>query len=498
MKPVKAVDAAFLQLETQATPMHVGALFVLDPGSPQASRTFFRRFKAVIRTRLGLSEVFTRRIAALPLNIANPMWVNGEPDLNYHVRRTVLPEPGSQHQLEECVADLHTPVMDRDRPLWELHVIEGLQDGRVALYIKTHHAGLDGASAQVFLQSCVDAEPHPRRRRTATATPATEQISARDLLLAGAQHQVTELRKLPQVAAELAQSLSGGIGERLRSTRTALAELAQRGVPSAPRTPLNVAIRGERSFASVECSLERVKSVARAHEATINDVILAATAGALRRWLVLHDALPAEPLKTAVPFSTREAGNTDHSIQVSFMTIDLHTDVADPHERLRAIHDSALQSKAAAAQIKSLMPEDLPSVGLPWLLGTLARVMMRGQVVDRLPLPTNVIISNVAGPSMPLYVAGARALTYSPVSIPYHGCALNVTVYSYDGKLFFGLTGARNALPDLRDLAEGLRVELEMLAAPQQAARASPARKLRTRKTPTREAPARKRARTTR
>jgi hypothetical protein len=124
--------------------------------------------------------------------------------------------------------------------------------------------------------------------------------------------------------------------------------------------------------------------------------------------------------------------------------------------------------------------------------------MTSGQVVDRLPLPTNVIISNVAGPPMPLYVAGARALTYSPVSIPYHGCALNVTVYSYDGKLFFGLTGARNALPDLRDLAEGLKVELEMLAAPRQAPRASRARKSRTRKTPTREAPARKRATTTR
>jgi len=183
---------------------------------------------------------------------------------------------------------------------------------------------------------------------------------------------------------------------------------------------------------------------------------------------------------------------------VSFITVDLHTQVADPHARLRAIHASALEAKAATTRIKAMMPEDLPSIGLPWLLGALARVMASPAVVGRLPLPTNVIVSNVAGPPVPLYVAGARALTYSPVSIPYHGCALNLTVYSYDGKLFFGLTGARNALPDLRDLAEGLRVELEMLAAPQQAARASPARKLRTRKTPTREAPARKRARTTR
>jgi WS/DGAT/MGAT family acyltransferase len=497
MKPVKAVDAAFLQLETEATPMHVGALFVLEPGARQAGRTFFKRFKAEIRARLGLSEVFTRRIAALPFNVANPMWISDAPDLAYHVRRSVLPEPGSQHQLEECVAHLHTPLMDRDRPLWELHVIEGLQDGRVALYIKTHHAGLDGASAQVFLRSFVDTEPRPRRRRAAAA-PEPERISARALLLAGAQHQVAELRKLPRTAADLAQALSGGIGDNLRSARAAFAELAQKGVPSAPRTPLNVAIRGERSFASVETPLERVKSVARAHDATINDVILAATAGALRRWLMLHDALPAEQLKTAVPFSTREAGNTDHSIQASFITIDLHTDVADAHERLRAIHDSAVASKAAAEKIKSLMPEDLPSVGLPWLLGTLARVMTSAGVVDRLPLPVNIIISNVAGPPVPLYVAGARALTYSPVSIPYHGCALNVTVYSYDGKLFFGLTGARNALPDLRDLAEGLRVELELLAAPEQSATSARARKAPARRKSTGKAAARTRTRNAR
>jgi WS/DGAT/MGAT family acyltransferase len=307
-------------------------------------------------------------------------------------------------------------------------------------------------------------------------------VTARELLLAGATHQVEELRKLPRAALELTRSLSGGLGVAMQTVRGALAEVSRSGLPSAPRTPLNVTIGGERSFASVEFPLERVKAVARAHDATINDVILAACAGALRRWLVLHDALPAEPLMTAVPFSTRESGNTDHSIQVSFMNIGLHTDVADAHERLRAIHASSVESKVAAQKLKAMMPEDLPSVGLPWLLGALARVVGLPEVIGRLPLPTNVIISNVAGPPMPLYVAGARALTYSPVSIPYHGCALNVTVYSYDGKLFFGLTGARSALPDLRDLADGLKVELDLLAAKPRARRARRPRKAPARK----------------
>ena len=465
MKPVKAVDAAFLQLETAATPMHVGAVFVLDPGSAQARRTLFRRFKAEIGRCLGRSEVFTRRIAALPLNLANPMWVTGDPDLDYHVRRTVLPGPGTQHQLEECVADLHAPLMDRSRPLWELHVIEGLQHDRVALYVKTHHAGLDGGSAQVFLRSFVDAEPRPRRRR-GTPRPQPDHVTARELLLAGAQHQWSELRRLPKVAAELVQSLSGNVGGAMQSARDALAEFSRHGLPSVPHTPLNVAITGARSFASFECPLGRVKTIARAHDATVNDVILAATAGALRRWLVLHDELPAEPLATAVPFSTRESGNTDHSIQVSFMTINLHTDVADAHARLRAIHASSVESKTAAQKVKAMMPDDLPSLGLPWLLAALARIVARDETVERLPLPANVVISNVTGPPATLYVAGARALTYSPVSIPYHGCALNVTVYSYDGRLFFGLTGARSALPDLRDLTEGLAAELDMLGSP--------------------------------
>ncbi|MDQ1243020.1 MAG: wax ester/triacylglycerol synthase family O-acyltransferase [Pseudomonadota bacterium] len=469
MKPVKAVDAAFLQLETAATPMHVGAVFVLDPPSRQAGRTFFRRLKLLIAARLDRSEVFTRHVAALPFNAANPIWLAGRADLDYHVRRTVLPAPGSQHQLEECVADLHTPLMDRERPLWELHVIEGLEGGRLALYVKTHHAGLDGASAQLFLRSFVDTAARPARRSTRPPRlPQVEHVTTTDLLLAGLRHQVAELGRLPRLIGGLA----GQLPDTFRGARDALLTRAPGGPSSAPRTPLNVAISGERSFASVECDLAQVKSVARIHSATVNDVILAASAGALRRWLILHDKLPATSLRTAVPFSTREPGNVDHSIQVSFMALDLHTGIDAPQARLRAIHASSLEAKAAAERARALMPGDLPSIGLPWLLGSLARVLGNDAVLSRLPLPFNLIISNVAGPPTPLYVAGARALTYAPVSIPYHGCALNITVYSYDGKLFFGLTGARSALPDLRDLAEGVKLEIDLLTRRRRTARA--------------------------
>jgi diacylglycerol O-acyltransferase / wax synthase len=464
MKPIKAIDAAFLQLETDDTPMHVGALFVLEPRTAAQRRTFFRRFKRDVGHCLGSSEIFTRRVAALPLQAVNPMWVTaGDVDLDYHVRRVVLPEPGTQHQLEECVADLHTPRMDASRPLWELHVIDGLQDGRLALYVKTHHAGLDGASAQVFLMSFVDAGKPAKAgaRRSLPPPPPGEVVTPRDILKAAARHQVTQLAQLPALVTRFGGSAAGS----LRKARDAVASLATAGPPT-PRTPLNVAISGARSFASIECDLAAVKAIAKMHGATVNDVVLAACSGALRRWLVLHDALPDAPLRTAVPVSTREAGDTAQSIQVTFMSVNLHTDVENAHRRLKAIHASALEAKETAAKLKAMMPEDLPSLGLPWLLGGLARLMQRPGLIDRLPLPTNIIISNVAGPPVPLFVAGARAMTYSPVSIPYHGCALNVTVYSYDGKLFFGLTGARSALPDLRDLGDGVRTEIDILSRP--------------------------------
>ena len=471
MKPIKAIDAAFLQLETAATPMHVGALFVLEPATGQDRRTFFRRFKQEVRRALGSSEIFTRRVATLPFGLANPLWVTADVDLEYHVRRTALPHPGTQHQLEECVADLHAPRMDTSRPLWELHVIEGLQDGRLAMYIKTHHAGLDGASAQIFLMSFV-AAGHPadaskRRQSRPPPPPPGENPTPGELLSAALRHQAAQLAELPA----LAKRLGGSASDALQELRATLASLAASD-GAAPRTPLNVAISGARSFASVECDLATVKGLAKAHGATVNDLVMAACAGALRRWLLLHDALPGQPLKAAVPVSTREAGNTDQSIQVSFMSVNLHTDVEDARDRLAAIHASALESKRSAAKVQALLPDDLPSFGLPWLLAGVARALTRPGVIDRLPLPANVIISNVAGPPAALYVAGARAVTYSPVSIPYHGCALNITVYSYDGKLFFGLTAARNTLPDLRDLADGITAEIAMLAAPSRPRRA--------------------------
>ncbi len=461
MRPVKLLDAAFLHLETRATPMHVGALFVLAP--PPARGNFHARLRRVVAARLGASEVFTRRAARLPLGLANPFWVTAaRVDLDHHVRRHRLPEPGGRRELEDCVARLHERPLDPARPLWELHVIEGLEDGGDAVYVKVHHAGLDGHSAQLFLQSFVDRTRRPGRRRTVSA-PAGTPADASRLLAAGAAHQLAELARLPAHLAGIARSALARPGGT-----------PARRAPPVPSTPLNVVISGRRSFACVDIGLDEVKAAAKAAGATVNDAVLAAVAGSLRGWLVAREQLPDAPLHAGVPVSVRAPGATEHAIQVAFIAVNLHTDVADPARRLAAIHRSAGEAKAGVATFRMLVPEDSPSIGMPWLVGGLAQLLRLPQVADRIPLPFNLIVSNVPGPPEAFFVAGSRVLTYYPLSIPFHRNALNVSAYSYAGRLYFGLVACPDAVPDLDAIADGLLREFAALRRPAARARRRP------------------------
>lgn len=452
MKPIKLLDAAFLHAETQATPMHVGALFVLDPPAGRPRKPFYRRFRETVARRLGASEVFTRKLATLPFDLANPMWVTtADIDLDYHVRRSVLPRPGNRRQLENRVAHLHEPLLDRSRPLWELHVIEGLEGGQVALYVKIHHAGLDGHSAQLALQVFVDAAQGGPAHTRPVPWPEPDDSSPARLLAAGVLHQLDELRRLPRRIVEVA-----GAARRLaraRDTRT----------PATPRTVLNQVVSGRRRFATTEIPLDEARRVARLADGTVNDLVLGVTAGALRRWLLQRGLLPAQPLFAGVPVSARAEGDTEQAIQVAFISVALHTGIADPLERLAAIHRSSDVAKQSAGSFKSLIPEDVPSLGLPWLLGGAAWLAGHPDVADRVPLPFNLIVSNVPGPPVPISIAGARVMTYLPISIVYHGVGLNVSVYSYDGKLFVGVVSCADLMPDADHFARLVEKEFEAL-----------------------------------
>jgi len=226
------------------------------------------------------------------------------------------------------------------------------------------------------------------------------------------------------------------------------------GLQLGPRTPLNVAITNQRSFAARSLPLAEVKAMAKRSGASLNDVVLAICAGALKRYLADYDCVPDKPLVAGVPVSLREAGNTDPNNQVSMMMVNLATTIDDPLERLMAINASANVGKKLQGNVKGAMPTDFPSLGVPWLMSGLVSLYGRSRLANRLPPVVNVAISNVPGPQFPLYFAGAKLAGFFPVSIPGHGIALNMTVQSYNGSLEVGLTACRRALPDVADLAD--------------------------------------------
>jgi len=454
MKPLSGLDGMFLHLETPATPMHVGSLSLLE--LPANHRGDFR--KAVERhyaRRLPLAPVLGRTLAALPLQLANPLWVQADDvDLQYHIQRVVLPQPGTQEQLEECVGRLHSVALDRTRPLWMVYIIEGLRSGQAAYYTKIHHALLDGQAAVMLARVLFDPTPRGKRVPKGPASLANrgEHPGLGTLATVALKHDAAQYLKFVRGLPDIVRTLTG-----LRSGASGTASPQSAGSSGfAPRTPLNVAITGERGFAGVSIPLDQIKSVAAAHDATINDVVLAICSGALRRYLSHHGGLPSEPLLAAVPISLREPGNTEYTTLATMARVGLATDIANPVRRLCAIRDATTATKSTAARAKAILPTDFPSFGMPWVLHWLASIYGQTKLANLVPPLANVVISNVAGPPVPLYFAGARMTGYWPLSIVQHGLGVNITVESYAGAMGFGITAARSAVPDPRRIAEHL------------------------------------------
>jgi WS/DGAT/MGAT family acyltransferase len=451
LKPVGGLDGAFLHLETPETPMHVASLHLFEL-PPRWRGDFHARVQQLMRERLHLAPVFTRKLAPMPLQFANPVWVQDDAvDLDWHVQRVRLPAPGGFAELQDCIAWLHAQPMDRSRPLWQLVVIDGLEGRRAAYYFKVHHAVVDGQSGVMLANTLYDLTPRPRHIAAHAASPG-EHPGAAALAAAALRHDagqvVSFLRQLPEVA----RTVGGFAGNLADSLPKALA----RPKLFAPRTVINRPIEAGRSFSAWSLPLDRLKALASAHDAKLNDVVLALSAGTLRRWLAGQGGVPRQPLVAAMPISVRAPGNTDYTTQATMALVSLHTDIADPVARLHAIRDSAGQVKAMAQQAKGLVPTDFPSIGAPWLMHGLAAAYGRSGLARALPPVANLVISNVPGPSVPLYAAGARMVGYWPVSIVEHGLGLNLTVMSYDGAMGFGFVAARNLVPDARALVTAL------------------------------------------
>ncbi len=518
MNHLSGIDAAFLHLESPEMPMHVGSLNVLEL-PPGYEGDYYEDVKACLAGRLHLADVFTRKLALMPFDLSNPVWVEDEDiDLEHHVRHITLPKPGSNTQLQQYVARLHSTLLDRSRPLWEFFVIDGLRSGEVALYIKVHHARLDGQAGVALGRAILDLEPTGRKIKPPRAKLRRNdyQLGVAELLGAAASNtvqQVVQLVKaLPAVARAAKSVLLPEKDEHGKRNWPFTLKLAKNLDFLAPRTPLNVAITNQRRFAARTVPLAEVKEIAKRTGVSLNDVVMGTVAGALRDYFIGHRELPEKSLSAAVPVSLRAAGDDSANNQVSMVTMTLATDVADPLKRLKKIAAASANTKATLNRVKAAIPTDFPMLAAPWLMSGLASLYGRSRLANVLPPLANVVISNVPGVQAQLYFAGAKMISYYPVSIPAHGMALNVTVQSYNGRLDYGLIGCRRAIPDIMDLADSLLAEhrklLELaraLEAPAavEAAAAEPAPAVKTKPTPRRKttltvvasnkAPARKR-----
>jgi WS/DGAT/MGAT family acyltransferase len=469
MKQLSGIDAAFLHAETATTFGHVASLIVVDP-STSRSGDVYGDVRRAFEQRLHLLEVYRRKLVADPLGLDQPYWVDdADLNLDFHLREIALPQPGDSRQLGEQIARLVARPLDRSRPLWEFYVISGLEGQRVGLLNKVHHSTIDGVSGAELLNVLLDTEPEGRRadppaepwspERQPTSLEltwralsgwTTRPLKAIELQLR-LWRTVGDLARLPVIRRLAASTMSGG---------------HRAGVPArpAPKTPWNRSVTGHRRFAFRTLSLSDAQTVKRAFGVTVNDVVMAISAGALRRYLIDHDALPDAPLLAMVPVSVRtgdEAGT--FSNRVTGVIAELHTQVADPVERLLAIHDSMAAAKELQRAVPADMLSDITQFAPPALFAQASRMAASVRMADRMNPPFNVTISNVPGPRQPLYLGGAVMEHFYPVSLVADGLGLNLTVQSYLDNLDFGLISCRELVPDLWNLVDHLAEALDEL-----------------------------------
>ena len=457
MGAMPLTDAIFLLAETREQPIHVGGLHLFRPpedADPHIVGALHREALA----HPDLQPRFRRR----PVRTFGAWSWQDDPnlDLEYHVRHSALPHPGRVRELLALVSRLHGTLLDRSRPLWEAHLIEGLADGRFATYTKIHHSVIDGVGAMKLLERSMSTDPDKRDMLPPFASdPSRVGPSSRD---GSNRNPIKAAAGLVGTGVEGLKGALGASDAAVRSFVRSFSDQANAFPFRAPPSMLNVPISGSRRFAADSWSLERLRSLGKALGGTVNDVVLAMSAGALRRYLLDHHSLPDEPLVAMVPVSLRTGDDEDSGNAVGLILCNLGTHLEDPLDRFGLVHDSA---QAGKVQL-----EGLNQAGIILLSAMSFAPLSLGPLYRFEPLrrpPFNIVISNVPGPRDTLYWNGAELQGIYPASIPIHGQAMNITCTSYGDQLGFGLTGCRRTLPSLQRLLEHLEtslVELEKAA----------------------------------
>ncbi len=440
------LDSVFLLAETREHPMHVGGLMLFEPPEGSGPEFVGEIYRGLLSAR-DLQPAFRKHPASQLGAISGVGWAfDDDVDLEYHVRRSALPVPGRVRDLLELTSRLHGSLLDRHRPLWEAHVVEGLNDGRFAVYVKVHHSLIDGVSLLRLMRRTLSTDP----RESELRTPWSVRVSSRPRPESGSR--LSELTQMVKDVAAFGPST-------VRLARAALLEQQLTMPFAAPRTMLNVNIGGARRCAAQSWPVERVIAVKRAAGVTLNDVVLAMCAGALRAYLDEQNALPDHPLVAMVPVSLRTEAEADSGgNMVGAILCNLATDLEDPAQRLATISESMRGNKKVFSELPRTQALALSAANM----APLALAAIPGFVSAAKP-PFNIVISNVPGPAEPLYWRGARLDGNYPMSIALDGQALNMTVVSNAGNLDFGLVGCRRSVPHLQRLLRHLNTALEDL-----------------------------------
>ncbi len=450
-KSLSGLDASFLYLETPEQPMHVASLCVYEV-PPELKHEFDAEIVAHLKKRLHLAPIFTNVLAHQKYGLGHPHWEHvDEVDFDYHVQHIKVPKPGTMRQLEAAVAKEHARLLDRSQPLWQFSVFSGLKTGEIGFYGKVHHAALDGKGGIVLANSILDLSATPRDvpAAVARAVPPKTSMKIGEMIGAAFSNSLAQYAKIAKSLPSLAGAVAQAASPMLKKA------LSNRKVPFnfAPRTPFNVNISAKRNFSTATLSFAETRAAAKVLGGSVNDGVLFVCASALRTYLKSHNALPKKTLVAAMPVSLREESNKELNNQASMVLAELGTHHGDAAKRWTAIVTSTNKIKESLKRLKSVLPTDYPGLLAPLMVSRLNAAVASTKLMERLPPVANVAISNVPGPQVPLYLAGAQMKTFFPVSIITHGLALNITVQTYCGRIDFGIIACKEAVPDLHDFA---------------------------------------------
>lgn len=453
MKPLSGMDASFLYMETPSQLAHVVGTLILDPTAGEGFS--YERMLAVLRNRMHLLDPFRRRLVFVPFNLGHPVWIDDPDfDLEAHVHRITVRAPGTMREVGEIVADIASRPLDRSRPLWELHLIEGMDDGRLGFVTKIHHCAIDGVTGSDLMANLFDLAPDAPDPEPPDEPWQGEKVP-NDLELMV--HAVEGIMRRPRVMAKVlgrtVQSVSNIVA---RQREAATDDKPSPALPfTAPKVKWSGAITPHRAIAFGKAALDDMRHIKSTFGTTINDVVLAACTQTLRQYLIAHDDLPDAALVCSVPVSVHGKSDHEGTNQVSTMFVRLPVHVEDPVEQLRSINAETREAKEMQNAIGADLLQDFAQFVPPTLFNRAMRLYSNLNLADRHRPVHNLIVSNVPGPPIPLYIAGAQCVGVYPFGPLLEGAGLNLTVLSNMGHVDFGVIACRELVPDVWSIADG-------------------------------------------